>query len=248
MDYVRTNVQSSFSANNNHWEWVRPELAREKEKRRKHLTWICLYEGKDVGKCVDDNLEMGAFDWLHQKSDSFANQHALFLSMTWLFSRRSSLRPCWQVINLFPVFRFCLFARIETYVKSWNTICQSDVPLDGGICKGKKVHRNIWDLKYRGKKAIKKLLIANNGIAAVKAIRSIRKWAYETFENDRIITIVAMATPEDLAANAEYHLCRQHSCLDTFEWPINTLKCPEARTTTITPMSPASSRSPKQPP
>lgn len=56
----------------------------------------------------------------------------------------------------------------------------------------------------RGKKAIKKLLIANNGIAAVKAIRSIRKWAYETFENDRIISIVAMATPEDLAANAEY--------------------------------------------
>lgn len=55
----------------------------------------------------------------------------------------------------------------------------------------------------RGKRAIKKLLIANNGIAAVKAIRSIRKWSYETFENDRIVSIVVMATPEDLAANAE---------------------------------------------
>lgn len=55
----------------------------------------------------------------------------------------------------------------------------------------------------RGKRAIKKLLIANNGIAAVKAIRSIRKWSYETFENDRIVNIVVMATPEDLAANAE---------------------------------------------
>ena len=30
-----------------------------------------------------------------------------------------------------------------------------------------------------------------------------RKWCYETFENDRIIGIVVMATPEDLAANAE---------------------------------------------
>ena len=37
----------------------------------------------------------------------------------------------------------------------------------------------------------------------MKAIRSIRKWCYETFENDRIIGIVVMATPEDLAANAE---------------------------------------------
>ena len=60
------------------------------------------------------------------------------------------------------------------------------------------------NLIFSGKKAIRKLLIANNGIAAVKAIRSIRKWSYETFEKDRIITIVVMATPEDLAANAEY--------------------------------------------
>lgn len=58
-------------------------------------------------------------------------------------------------------------------------------------------------LNHSGKKVINKLLIANNGIAAVKAIRSIRKWAYETFENDRIISFVVMATPEDLAANAE---------------------------------------------
>lgn len=57
---------------------------------------------------------------------------------------------------------------------------------------------------HRGKRSINKLLIANNGIAAVKAIRSIRKWSYETFENDRIVNIVVMATPEDLAANAEY--------------------------------------------
>lgn len=35
-----------------------------------------------------------------------------------------------------------------------------------------------------GSRAIKRVLIANNGISAVKAIRSIRKWAYETFANE----------------------------------------------------------------
>jgi len=48
------------------------------------------------------------------------------------------------------------------------------------------------------------VLIANNGIAAVKEIRSVRKWAYETFGDERAIQFTAMATPEDLQANAEY--------------------------------------------
>jgi len=45
---------------------------------------------------------------------------------------------------------------------------------------------------------IEKVLIANNGVAAVKAIRSIRRWAYEVFGNERAIKFVVMATPEDL--------------------------------------------------
>jgi len=45
---------------------------------------------------------------------------------------------------------------------------------------------------------IKKVLIANNGVAAVKAIRSIRRWAYEVFGNEKAIAFVVMATPEDL--------------------------------------------------
>lgn len=49
-----------------------------------------------------------------------------------------------------------------------------------------------------------KVLIANNGIAAVKEIRSVRKWAYETFGNERAIQFTVMATPEDLHANADY--------------------------------------------
>lgn len=35
-------------------------------------------------------------------------------------------------------------------------------------------------------------------------IRSVRKWAYETFGDERAIQFTVMATPEDLQANADY--------------------------------------------
>ncbi len=38
------------------------------------------------------------------------------------------------------------------------------------------------------------VLIANNGIAAVKEIRSVRKWAYETFGDERAIQFTVMTT------------------------------------------------------
>ncbi|KAJ3190595.1 acetyl-coenzyme-A carboxylase [Irineochytrium annulatum] len=59
-------------------------------------------------------------------------------------------------------------------------------------------------LRSRGNTVITRVLIANNGMAAVKAIRSIRRWAYETFGDDHAIQFTAMATPEDLEVNAEY--------------------------------------------
>jgi len=79
-----------------------------------------------------------------------------------------------------------------------------------------------------GDHSIQKILIANNGIGATKAIRSIRRWAFETFGDERAvcanihterpadnilmlwfkcihqIQFVVMATPEDMRANAEY--------------------------------------------
>ncbi|KAI9795335.1 MAG: acetyl-coenzyme-A carboxylase [Piccolia ochrophora] len=55
-----------------------------------------------------------------------------------------------------------------------------------------------------GHTVITSVLIANNGIAAVKEIRSVRKWAYETFGDERAIQFTVMATPEDLQANADY--------------------------------------------
>ena len=64
--------------------------------------------------------------------------------------------------------------------------------------------------KFGGTRVIEKILIANNGIAAVKCIRYMRQWAYDLFGNERVIKFVAMVTPEDLKANAEYIKMADH--------------------------------------
>lgn len=64
----------------------------------------------------------------------------------------------------------------------------------------------MWDyVKQRGgDRLIRRILIANNGMAATKTIMSIRQWAYETFGDEKAVEFVVMATPDDLAANAEF--------------------------------------------
>lgn len=86
------------------------------------------------------------------------------------------------------------------------------------------------------------VLIANNGIAAVKEIRSVRKWAYETFGDERAIQFTVMATPEDLQANADYiRMADQYVevCWTSFmAWlqEADICRFPVERTTTTTPM------------
>ncbi|XP_066546122.1 acetyl-CoA carboxylase isoform X2 [Amia ocellicauda] len=64
--------------------------------------------------------------------------------------------------------------------------------------------------RFGGNLVIEKVLIANNGIAAVKCMRSIRRWSYEMFRNERAVRFVVMVTPEDLKANAEYIKMADH--------------------------------------
>ncbi|KAM9823082.1 acetyl-CoA carboxylase 2 isoform 4-T4 [Syngnathus typhle] len=64
--------------------------------------------------------------------------------------------------------------------------------------------------RFGGNRVIEKVLIANNGIAAVKCMRSIRRWSYEMFRNEKAIRFVVMVTPEDLKANAEYIKMADH--------------------------------------
>ena len=58
--------------------------------------------------------------------------------------------------------------------------------------------------EHGGKRVIRKVLIANNGMAAAKSILSMRRWAFNEFGDENAIQFLAMATPEDLAANAEF--------------------------------------------
>jgi acetyl-CoA carboxylase/biotin carboxylase 1 len=55
-----------------------------------------------------------------------------------------------------------------------------------------------------GNLPIKRVLIANNGMAATKSILSMRQWAYMELGDERAVQFVAMASPEDLKANAEF--------------------------------------------
>lgn len=55
-----------------------------------------------------------------------------------------------------------------------------------------------------GKTPIHSILVANNGMAAVKFMRSISTWALETFGTEKAILLVAMVVPEDLRINAEH--------------------------------------------
>ncbi|KAK3265889.1 hypothetical protein CYMTET_25455, partial [Cymbomonas tetramitiformis] len=55
-----------------------------------------------------------------------------------------------------------------------------------------------------GKRVIRKILVANNGMAAAKCIMSMRRWAFLNLGSEKALYFVAMATPEDLEANAEF--------------------------------------------
>ena len=48
--------------------------------------------------------------------------------------------------------------------------------------------------RFNGNRVINKVLIANNGIAAVKCMRSIRRWSYEMFRNEKAIRFVVMVS------------------------------------------------------
>jgi acetyl-CoA carboxylase/biotin carboxylase 1 len=58
--------------------------------------------------------------------------------------------------------------------------------------------------EWGGDKPIHSVLVANNGLAATKFMRSVRSWAYKNFGNERAVNLIAMATPEDMRADAEH--------------------------------------------
>ncbi|KAL3899485.1 MAG: hypothetical protein SGPRY_012631 [Prymnesium sp.] len=61
-----------------------------------------------------------------------------------------------------------------------------------------------WVKQCGGSKPIRRILLANNGMAAAKFTLSIRNWLFESFGDDKLIHIMAMATPEDMKASARH--------------------------------------------
>lgn len=45
------------------------------------------------------------------------------------------------------------------------------------------------------------LLIANNGMAAFKCVMSIRRWAQETFKDDRLFKFINLTTEQEISSN-----------------------------------------------
>ena len=58
--------------------------------------------------------------------------------------------------------------------------------------------------KHQGSRVISRILIANNGIAAVKCMQSMRRWEYGELGLKNSLSFICMATPEDIKANAEF--------------------------------------------
>jgi hypothetical protein len=130
-----------------------------------------------------------------------------------LFSRRITYQRSYLEYQVLP-----LASVIEVISQGRATIMvaermHSQVAADGlssiGVHQTVKNAANISQVEeycnaLGGTHPIHSILIANNGMAAVKFMRSIRSWAYETFGVERAVLLVAMATPEDMRINAEH--------------------------------------------
>lgn len=79
-----------------------------------------------------------------------------------------------------------------------SSVKTSDMDSNESSAVGKKISIEEWVKERNGNQVIRKLLIANNGLSAVKCIYSLRQWCYQTFGDRSIIHFVVMATPEDI--------------------------------------------------
>nr|XP_018903562.1 PREDICTED: acetyl-CoA carboxylase isoform X3 [Bemisia tabaci] len=110
----------------------------------------------------------------------------------------------------------------QNEIRQWLSVKSLRKGMTPSMSQGTVIHQRLLDKdftvgtpeefvkRFKGTRVINKVLIANNGIAAVKCMRSIRRWSYEMFKNERAVRFVVMVTPEDLKANAEYIKMADH--------------------------------------
>ncbi|XGW34326.1 hypothetical protein V3C99_018295 [Haemonchus contortus] len=88
--------------------------------------------------------------------------------------------------------------------------------LNDKLDQGDKVFKTVEDFvntyveDVAKRRPIKKMLVATNGIAAVRCILSIRKLLMQLFRNDRIIKFICLTTEQEIRSNAEYLKLADH--------------------------------------
>lgn len=99
-----------------------------------------------------------------------------------------------------------------TSAKMAMSLSLGSMELDDGVTRGVPKHRNVEAYEaldamvevMGGDRPVHSVLVANNGLAAVKFMRSVRNWAFKRFGDERVVNLIAMATPEDMLADAEH--------------------------------------------
>jgi len=97
-------------------------------------------------------------------------------------------------------------SKVSTSPTTTTTALFSTLEEKSSISLGAGVTKTLEEYvkQHGGNRPIRKVLIANNGMAATKSILSMRQWAYMELGDERAVQFVAMATPEDIKANAEF--------------------------------------------
>jgi hypothetical protein len=98
--------------------------------------------------------------------------------------------------------------------------------------------------EWGGDRTIHSVLVANNGLAATKFIRSVRSWAYKNFGNERagerehqclLACLVRLAAPPPADVIGRQPACRLHY-MQLLLWRSAECRCPGARALTRPPL------------
>lgn len=137
---------------------------------------------------------------LHSKCASIALGYLLFLGSSSAFTQNGPTAFVKNGLSKFQTQVMNVFDNApETKTALFSTLEEAPVITSGAV---KSLEEYVKE--RGGNRPIRKVLIANNGMAATKSILSMRQWAYMELGDERAVQFVAMATPEDLKANAEF--------------------------------------------
>uniref|UniRef100_A0A803VTR9 acetyl-CoA carboxylase n=1 Tax=Ficedula albicollis TaxID=59894 RepID=A0A803VTR9_FICAL len=196
------------------WSWLTAQIARISRVLRSQF-WGAMEESSEANKALDTNAH-SRFIIGSVSEDNSEDETSSLVKIDLLEEKERSLSPasvCSDSLSDLglPNTQDGLASHMRPSMSGLHLVKQGrdrkkvDVQRDFTVASPAE-----FVTRFGGNKVIEKVLIANNGIAAVKCMRSIRRWSYEMFRNERAIRFVVMVTPEDLKANAEYIKMADH--------------------------------------